>query len=79
MSILDIIINLESSEHIVCTGSDLQIFSRTLFDKRLFDKRVTKLVGQPTWHGGLEDVKGLTLLILLFPPSRPWGIRFSRS
>ena len=32
MSILDIINNLESSEDIACTGSDLQIFSRTLFD-----------------------------------------------
>ena len=57
MSILDIINNLESSEDIACTGSDLQIFSRTLFDKRLFDKRVTKLVGQPTWQGGWKTSK----------------------
>ena len=40
MSILDIINNLESSEDIACTGSDLQIFSRTLFDKRLFDSQL---------------------------------------
>ena len=57
MSTLDIITNLESSEDIACTGSDLQIFSRTLLDKRLFDKRVTKLVGQPTWQGGLKTSK----------------------
>ena len=57
ISILDIINNLESSEDIVCTGSDLQIFSRTLFDKRLFDKRVTKFVGQPTWQGAWKTSK----------------------